>query len=62
VKIGCTFIDIDDLTFVSSSSAIDVWMGILSSTPIRSFTRIVDMEAVGAVRIDNYDDLAHGKI
>ncbi|GAX29360.1 hypothetical protein FisN_16Hh204 [Fistulifera solaris] len=43
-------------------SAIDVWMGILSSTPIRSFTRIVDMEAVGAVRIDNYDDLAHGKI
>lgn len=39
-------------------SSYDVWMGILSSTALRSFARIVNPEAVGAVHIDNYAELA----
>jgi len=32
-------------------SSYDVWMGVLSSTPLRYFGRIVSMEAVGAYRV-----------
>jgi hypothetical protein len=32
-------------------SSYDVWMGVLSSTDVRYFARIVSMEAVGAYRI-----------
>lgn len=36
-------------------SSYDVWMGILSSTNIRYFSRIVSMQAVGAYRLSDYD-------
>jgi UDP-glucuronate 4-epimerase len=43
----------------SDPSSYDVWMGILSSTSVRSFSRIVTMEAVGAMHIENFHELAY---
>ena len=40
-------------------STYDVWMGILSSTSVRSFSRIVNLDAVGAVKLENYEELAY---
>jgi hypothetical protein len=37
-------------------SSYDVWMGILSSTGTRYFSRIVTMEAVGAYRVGDYEE------
>jgi hypothetical protein len=36
-------------------SSYDVWMGILSSTNVKYFSRIVSMQAVGAYRVNHYD-------
>lgn len=37
-------------------SSYDVWMGVLSSTPVRYFSRIVSMEAVGVYRVKEEPD------
>ena len=58
---GTTAGDVD-LPLLASApddpSQYDVWMGILSSSQVRYFGRIVTMEAVGAVHVDHEGNIA----
>lgn len=50
---------IPELKTPRDPSKYDIWMGMLSSESLHLFTRIVSMEDVGAIHVDNYEEVAY---